>query len=135
MSYYLSTNLSVPFDQAIADVTAALAVRGFGVLTDIDVQATMKRKLGTDMPPYRILGACNPKMAFSALQTENKIGTMLPCNVVVRETGDGGVEVAAVDPVASMQAIENPALGEVAQQVREMLRQVIADLSGQNAVG
>ncbi len=135
MSYYSSTTLRIPFDQAIADVTAALAARGFGVPTDIDVQATMKRKLGTDMPPYRILGACNPKMAFTALQAENKIGTMLPCNVVVRDAGDGAVEVAAVDPVASMQAIENPALGEVAQQVREMLRQVIADLSGQHAAG
>ena len=134
MSYYFLTTLRIPFDQAIAEVTGALAAKGFGVLTDIDVQATMKRKLGADMPPYRILGACNPKMAFAALQAEDKIGTMLPCNVVVRETSDG-VEVAAVDPVASMQAIDNAALTEVAQGVRELLRQVIVDLSGQPAVG
>lgn len=135
MSFYFSTMLRIPFDQAIADVTSALAAKGFGVLTDIDVQATMKMKLGADMPPYRILGACNPKMAFAALQAENKIGTMLPCNVVVRATADGDVEVAAVDPVASMQAIDKPALAEVARRVRELLRQVIVDLSGQPAIG
>ncbi|MCW5713721.1 MAG: DUF302 domain-containing protein [Bauldia sp.] len=131
MSFYFSTTLSVPFAQAIADVTAALAKRGFGVLTDIDVQGTLKRKLDVDIPPYRILGACNPQMAFAALQIENKIGTMLPCNVVVRDAGGGAVEVAAVDPVASMMGIEKPALGEVAKQVRELLEQVIADLSPQ----
>ncbi len=110
MSYCFSTTLRIPFDQAIADVTGALAAKGFGVLTDIDVQATMKPKLGADMPPYCILGACSPKMAFADLQAEDKIGTMSPCNVVVRETGDGGIEVAAVDTVASMQAIDNPPL-------------------------
>ncbi len=135
MSYYFSTTLRIPFDRAIADVTGALAVKGFGILTDIDVQATMKMRLGVDMPRYRILGACNPKMAFAALQAENKIGTMLPCNVVVRETEDGRVEVAAVDPVASMQAIDNPALEEVAERVRVLLRQAIADLSHEGSEG
>ena len=103
----------------------ALAEAGFGVLTEIDVQATMKKKLDEDMPGYRILGACNPKMAHQALGIEPRVGAMLPCNVILRET-DGGVEVSAIDPVASMSAIESRELKEVAGQVREMLTRVVA---------
>lgn len=129
MTYYVSTILKIPFEQAVSEAIAALARRGFGILADIDVQATLKKKLGADIRKYRILGACNPPFAFKALQTENKIGTMLPCNVVVREDDEGNIEVAAVDPVASMQAIENPRLVEVAAQVRVLLEEVIGDLS------
>ena len=128
MSYYFARTLDLPFDEAIARVTAALKEEGFGVLTEIDVKATLNNKLGVDFRNYRILGACNPKMAYQALQNEAHIGTMLPCNVIVQET-DQGVEVAAVDPVASMAAIENSALGGVAQQVRAMLQRVIENLS------
>ncbi len=123
--YYFARELSGGFDDAVARVREALAAEGFGILTEIDVQATMKKKLGAEMPRYVILGACNPQMAWKALQAENKIGTMLPCNVIVRETGAGRVEVAAVDPVASMQAIDNPALAEVAEVVRGKLRAVV----------
>jgi uncharacterized protein (DUF302 family) len=105
-----------------------LGKQGFGVLTDIDVQATLKKKLDVSFRPYRILGACNPGMAHKALLAEDKIGTMLPCNVVVQELPSGKVEVSAVDPVASMQAVENPALAETAMKVREMLRQVIDEV-------
>ena len=104
---------------------AALAERGFGVLTEIDVQATMKKKLDADMDPYRILGACNPGMAKQAIEMEPKIGAMLPCNVILRAV-DGGVQVSAIDPVASMIAIENDALKGVATQVRSMLAEVVA---------
>jgi len=128
MSYYFSKTLQMPFEQAIHDVTFRLGQKGFGVLTTIDVRATMKKKLDVDFRPYTILGACNPKMAHQALLAEDKIGTMLPCNVVVQELSGGRVEVSAVDPVASMQAIENPALAETATQVREMLRQVIDEI-------
>ncbi len=128
MSYYFSKTLDMNFDDAIAKVTDALAAKGFGVLTTIDVAATMKKKLGETMQPYVILGACNPKLAFRALQAESKIGTMLPCNVIVTETAPGKVEVAAVDPVASMMAIENPGLADVATSVRTMLDEVVASL-------
>ncbi len=128
MSYYFAKTLAAPFDDAVAKVTAALADKGFGVLTTIDVKATMKKKLDADMAPYTILGACNPRFAWKALEAEDKIGTMLPCNVVVREVSPGAVEVAAVDPVASMQAIENPALAGIAGEVRETLRQVVEGL-------
>lgn len=103
---------------------AALSEAGFGVLTEIDVQATMKKKLDKDMPGYRILGACNPKMAHQALEIEPKVGAMLPCNVILRETADG-VEVSAIDPQASMSAIDNDELKRVAGQVREMLAGVV----------
>lgn len=125
MSYYFSKLVSAPFDEVVGKVRAELGKEGFGVLTEIDVQATMKKKLGAEMPAYLILGACNPGFAHQALQAENKIGTMLPCNVVVRADESGRVEVAAVDPVASMSAVENPSLGEVAGQVREKLRRVV----------
>jgi uncharacterized protein (DUF302 family) len=125
MTYHFSKIVSMPFDAAIAATTEALKDHGFGVLTDIDVQATLKKKLDVAFRPYRILGACNPKMAYRALQTEDKIGTMLPCNVVVQQREDGTVEISAVDPVASMQAIANPALGETAEEVRDMLRKAV----------
>ena len=128
MSYYFSKVVNDRFDDAVERVTARLAEAGFGVLTTIDVSATLKKKVDVDMPRYTILGACNPGFAHKALQAENKIGTMLPCNVVVQETADGKVEVAAVDPVASMASIENASLGEIAQQVQGMLKDVIEGL-------
>ena len=118
----------MPFDRAISHTTEALKREGFGVLTDIDVRATMKAKLGEDFRPYRILGACNPKLAHRALQLESKIGTMLPCNVIVQEHEGGGVEVSAVDPAASMQAVDNPSLAEVAKEVQTKLKRVIHEL-------
>jgi uncharacterized protein (DUF302 family) len=127
-SYYFARKLDVPFDEAIGRATEALKGQGFGVLTDIDVKASMKKKLGVEFRRYRILGACNPPLAHKALTLEDKIGTMLPCNVVVQETADGGVEVAAVDPVASMAAIDNPRLAEVAAEVRGKLKAVVAGL-------
>jgi uncharacterized protein (DUF302 family) len=128
MSYHFSKRLDVPFDQALSLVTDALKREGFGILTDIDVKATMKAKLGEEFRPYRILGACSPPLAYRALQLEDKIGTMLPCNVIVQEHAGGTVEVSAVDPVASMQAIENPSLAEVAKEVQAKLRRVINGL-------
>ena len=128
MSYHFTTTLDKPFDEAIEYVTAKLKEKGFGVLTTIDVQKAMKEKIDEDILPYTILGSCNPKMAFKALQSENKIGTMLPCNVVVQKTKDGKIEVSAVDPLASMQAIENPTLGDIATEVQGMLKDVISGL-------
>jgi uncharacterized protein (DUF302 family) len=126
--YHFSKRLDVPFDQAVSRVTEALKREGFGILTDIDVKATLKNKLGADFRPYRILGACSPPLAYRALQLEDKIGTMLPCNVIVQEHADGTVEVSAVDPVASMQAIENSGLAEVAKEVQAKLRRVVNGL-------
>lgn len=128
MNYHFTKSCSLPFDQAITRVTDALKAEGFGVLTEIDVKATLKHKLDVDFRKYRILGACNPAFAYRALQTEDKIGTMLPCNVIVQERADGKVEVSAVDPVASMLAIDNPELGSIAEEVRGTLRNVIATL-------
>ena len=128
MSYHFSKRLNVSFDQAVARVIDALKSEGFGVLTDIDVKATLKNKLGVDFRPYRILGACNPPLAYRALQLEDKIGTMLPCNVIVQEYPGDGVEVSAVDPVASMQAIENPGLAEVAKEVQAKLKRFVNEL-------
>jgi uncharacterized protein (DUF302 family) len=128
MSYYFSRILDAPFDAAEAKVREALAAEGFGVLTEIDVAATMKAKLGADFRPYKILGACNPTLAHEALKLEDKVGTMLPCNVVLQDAGEGRVEVAAIDPVASMQAIPNPQLKEKAQLVADKLRAVLARL-------
>ena len=127
MSYHFSKKLDVPFDQAVSRVTEALKREGFGVLTDVDVAATLKAKLGEEFRPYRILGACNPKLAYRALQLEDKIGTMLPCNVIVQQH-EGGVEVSAVNPVASMQAIKNPGLAEVAKEVQAKLRRIVNEL-------
>ena len=128
MSYHFTTTLDMPFDQAVEHTTKALADKGFGVLTQIDVAATMKKKLDVDYPPYLILGACNPKFAHKALQMENKIGTMLPCNVLVQQNEEGKVEVSAVDPAASMQAIDNTGLGDIASEVRGMLQDMINGL-------
>ena len=124
MSYYFAKKIDAPFSEAVDRAVAALKARGFGVLTKIDVQSTMKEKIGADFRPYVILGACNPKMAHEALKAEDKIGTMLPCNVVVQEV-DGGTEVAAVDPVASMQAIQNASLASIAEKVRGELKAVV----------
>jgi uncharacterized protein (DUF302 family) len=128
MSYYFAKTVKASFAETIDKVTAALKERGFGVLTTIDIKATMKAKLDVDFRPYTILGACNPSFALKALSAENKIGTMLPCNVVVQEVKPGEVEVAAVDPVASMQGVNNAALGAIAGAVREQLRQVVESL-------
>jgi len=127
MSYYFAKSLDQPFDKAVEKTIEALKQHGFGVLTRIDVKSTLKEKIGAEFRPYVILGACNPRMAHQALQAEDKIGTMLPCNVIVQEK-DGKCEVAAVDPVASMQAISNTALGAIATKVREELKAVVQSL-------
>jgi len=126
MAYYFSKRMHADFEGGIERVRAALASEGFGILSEIDVSATMKKKVGVDFRRYTILGACNPTFAHRALQLEDKVGTMLPCNVIVQEIAPGELEVAAVDPIASMQAIENPSLAEVAGEVRAKLERVIA---------
>ena len=128
MTYHFSKTLKLSFDAAVERVINALKHEGFGVLTDIDVKATMKKKLDVDFRNYRILGACNPALAHRALQLEDKIGTMLPCNVVLQELSPGQIEVSAVDPVASMMAIENPRLADVAKTVQSKLKAVIDGL-------
>jgi uncharacterized protein (DUF302 family) len=128
MSYYFNKTLPVGFEEAVKRTTDALKREGFGIITEIDVKATLKAKIGVDFRNYRILGACNPKIAHEALQLEDKIGTMLPCNVVVQELGANQTEIAAIDPVASMQAIDNPQLKGAAAKVQQMLQRVIADL-------
>jgi len=125
MDYYFAKTTGLGFDEAIERVTDVLKGEGFGILTEIDVQATFKKKLDVDVPPYRILGACNPHFAYQALQAEDLIGTMLPCNVIVRDAGQGQVQIAAVDPIASMQAVENETLAGIAQEVRSRLQHVI----------
>jgi len=125
MSYYFGKTVNMTFDQVITRVTEELKKEGFGVLTDIDVRATMKKKLDVDFRNYRILGACNPPFAHRALLAEDKIGTMLPCNVIVQEHAPGIVEVAAVDPLASMAAVDNPDLGSIAGEVRSRLQRVV----------
>ena len=128
MSYYFAQTLSASFDDAVTRTIAALKDEGFGIITEIDLKETFKRKLDIDFRRYKILGACNPKLALEALKLEDKVGTMLPCNVIVQERGEGQVEVAAIDPVASMQAIGNAALAEKAQAVRQKLQSVIERL-------
>jgi len=128
MSYYFSKKITATFEDAIVRVTEALKKEGFGVLTDIDVQATLKKKLNAEFRKYRILGACNPPFAYQALLAEDKIGTMLPCNVIVQDLDKGVVEIAAVDPAASMAAVDNPKLGDIAGQVRAKLKSVIDGL-------
>ncbi|AIT79180.1 DUF302 domain-containing protein [Novosphingobium pentaromativorans] len=129
MSYYFAKTIEAgDIDAAQERVKEALQEKGFGILTVIDLQVALKDKLGADFRPYRILGACNPKLAYKALQSEDKIGTMLPCNVIIQQAGADAFEVAAVDPVASMQAIENEALSEIAAGVRDKLEAVIAAL-------
>ena len=129
MGYYIARNVSRPFDAVVADITERLKAHGFGVLSDIDVQATLRAKIGATMPRYRILGACNPRFAHEALKLENKLGVLLPCNVVVRETGDGRVEVASIDPVESMERTGNPALEATATEVRRLLSQAVAEVA------
>ncbi len=128
MSYHFSKIVDYNFEKAIERVTDELKKEGFGVLTEIDVQDTLKKKINVDFPRYKILGACNPHFAYKALSSENKIGTMLPCNVVVQQHNDGKVEVTAVDPVASMASIKNENLGAVATEVREKLMRVIENV-------
>jgi uncharacterized protein (DUF302 family) len=130
MSYYLAKEVDLSFDDAVAAVTAALGEEGFGILAEIDVQATLATKLGVQFRPYRILGACNPTFAYKALGLEERIGLMLPCNVIVQETPVGAIEVAAIDPAASMQAVDNPALGEIGLEVRAKLSRVIDRVGG-----
>jgi len=128
MSYYFSTKLHLDFEQAISRVTEELKKEGFGILTEIDVKATLKKKLDVDFRNYKILGACNPPFAYRALLAEPHIGTMLPCNVIVQELTDGRIEVAAVDPLASMQAIQNRDLQDVAEEIRLKLKKVFEQL-------
>jgi uncharacterized protein (DUF302 family) len=128
MSYYFAKTLHCSFDEAVRRVTDALKKAGFGIITEIDVKDTFRKKLGIDYRNYRILGACNPVIARDALEVEDKIGTMLPCNVVIQDLGDSKVEVAAIDPVASMAAVENTALQGSARKVADMLKSVIASL-------
>lgn len=128
MSYYFAKTLNMSYDEAMGRVKDELKKEGFGILTEIDVRQTLKKKLNVDFKKYKILGACNPPFAYQALQMEDKIGTMLPCNVIVQETAEGKVEISAVDPVASMRAVENPRLTEVAEQVRAKLKTVIESL-------
>ncbi len=128
MSYYISTTFNGTFDEAIEKTTEELKSLGFGVLTEIDVKDTLKKKLDVDFKKYRILGACNPEFAHKALQSEDKIGTMLPCNVIVEEHDNGTVEVSAVDPMASMQVVENDKLKGIATEVRDMLAKVIKNI-------
>lgn len=128
MSYYFSKTLPVGFDDAVRRTTEVLKKEGFGIITEIDIKQTLKAKIGVDFRNYRILGACNPKLAHEALQLEDKIGTMLPCNVVVQEIGSNQTEIAAIDPVASMQAIDNPRLIQAAKHVQALLRAVIEAL-------
>ncbi len=128
MSYHFTTTIDKPFNEAIETVTAALKEKGFGIMSTINVQKAMKEKIDKDINPYTILGACNPSYAYKALQCENKVGTMLPCNVVVQETAAGKIEVSAVDPVASMQGIDNPGLGRVASEVQAIFKGIIEGL-------
>jgi uncharacterized protein (DUF302 family) len=125
MTYYFSKTLDLSFDEAITRVTDELKKEGFGVLTEIDVKATLKKKLDVDFRNYRILGACNPPFAYKALQAEPQIGLMLPCNVIVQESGNGQIVVSAINPQASMQTVENETLGEIAGQVKAKLQKVI----------
>jgi len=128
MEYYFSKLLNTSFDDAIKLITEALKTEGFGVISEIRMHEKLKEKLNVDFKRYTILGACNPPFALKALQAEDKIGTMLPCNVLVIEQGQNKIEIAAVNPVASMQAVTNPALGDVAQQVTDKLKKVIDNL-------
>ncbi len=129
MTYYMTKSVSMTYDDALAAATDALKAEGFGVLTEIDVAATLKSKLGVDFPKYKILGACNPPLALKALTAENQVGVLLPCNVVVQEHTDGRVEVSAMDPVGAMSMIGNATLTEIATEVKTRLDRVFAKLS------
>lgn len=128
MSYYIATVLNAPFGEAIEKAEAALKSQGFGIISRIDIKETLKAKIGVDFRPYTILGACNPQLAYEALKLEDKVGTMLPCNVVAQAFGPNETEIAAIDPVASMQAIDNPELAKAAGEVRDRLERVIRSL-------
>jgi len=128
MSYYIATVLNAPFGEAIEKAEAALKSQGFGIISRIDIKETLKAKIGVDFRPYTILGACNPQLAYEALKLEDKVGTMLPCNVVVQAFGPNETEIAAIDPVASMQAIDNPELAKAAGEVRDRLERVVRSL-------
>ncbi len=128
MSYYFNKTVNGSFDDVITKVTDELKKEGFGILTEIDVKETLKKKLDVDFKKYKILGACNPPFAYEALKAEDKIGAMLPCNVIVIEQAPGQIEVAAVNPIASMAAVENPALGKVASEVQSKLKKVVDGL-------
>jgi len=128
VTYYMSKMVSGTFDEAVEKVKASLIAEGFGIITEIDVKATLKTKLDVDFRPYKILGACNPQFAYRALTAEDKIGTMLPCNVVVQQVSAGEVEIAAIDPVASMKAVENPQLQEIAHTIRAKLKSAVDSL-------
>lgn len=125
MAYHISKTVNMSFDDAILKVKEELGKEGFGVLTEIDVKGTLKKKLDVDFKKYTILGACNPNFAYKALQEEDKIGTMLPCNVIVQETAQGQVEVSSIDPLESMMAIQNPNLKDIAIQVQRKLKKVV----------
>ena len=126
MDYYINKTLKdISFEEGIDRITTSLKTQGFGILTEIDLKTTLKKKLDVDFYNYKILGACNPPFAYQALQSEDKIGTMLPCNVIVQEKIPGEIEISAVDPMASMQAVENPDLGNLAKEVRERLQKSI----------
>ncbi|MCB0650667.1 MAG: DUF302 domain-containing protein [Saprospiraceae bacterium] len=130
MAYYFSKILtSNHFDDAIEQVTAELKKEGFGVLNEIDLQATLKKKIDVDIKKYKILGACNPQYAYKAIQGEDKIGVFLPCNVIVQENKNGAIEVSAVDPIASMISVENENLGDIAYEIQQKLKRVIDHLS------
>jgi uncharacterized protein (DUF302 family) len=126
MTYYISKIVSLGFADTVARTREALSAEGFGVITEIDVTATLKGKIGVDFRPYLILGACNPRLAYEALELEDKIGVMLPCNVVVQDAGDGFTEIAAIDPAISMQTVDNPALAEKARIVAGKLKAAVA---------
>lgn len=128
MTYYFNKTVRLGFDEAVSRITQALKEEGFGILTEIDVKSTLKKKLDVDFRKYRILGACNPPFAYKALQAEDKIGTMLPCNVIVQETADGEVEIAAIDPIASMKAIDNPGLREIAATIAQKLKNIVENV-------
>lgn len=129
MEYYFNKTLTdFTFEEVIGRTTQALQNEGFGILTEIDLRTTLKNKLDVDFPNYKILGACNPGFAYKALLAENKIGTMLPCNVIVRETKNGSIEVAAVDPIASMMGVENESLALIAEEVRSKLKKAVDSL-------
>lgn len=129
MSYYIARTVARPFDAVLAEVIERLAAQGFGVLTDIDLQATLKAKIGAEMLRYRILGACNPHSAHEALKIEDKVGLLLPCNVIVRETADERVEVASIDPIAAMDRTGNPALARPALEIRNRLLRVVEGIA------
>ena len=126
--YYINKKLKLNFSDAEKKVREELQKEGFGILTDIDIKEKLKEKLDVEFRQYKILGACNPPFAYKALLAEDKIGTMLPCNVIIQETDDGGVEVAAIDPFASMQAVNNDALNDIATEIRDKLANVISGL-------